>query len=100
MYKITTEHREFLKSRGMNDAEINEFEEIHNTPLSELLLRYDKPLKFDIDLDEFFKEMKRLRWKKEDVESRVKSFLPDVDDADEVVLIKQLMFPAPKDEVY
>ena len=100
MYKTTAEQRKFLKSRGMTDAEIDEYDEIHSTPLSKLLSRYDKPLKFDIDLDEFFKEMKGLGWKREDAEDRVKSCLPDVDDADEIILIKQFLFPAQKDEVY
>lgn len=100
MFKITEEQRAFLKSRGMTDMEINEYVEIHSTPLNELLMRYDKPLEFDIDLDEFFKEMNRLGWKKEDAESRVKSCLPTVDDADEVIFIKQFLFPAPKEEVY
>lgn len=100
MFNITEEQRAFLKSRGMTDTEIKEYVAIHNTPLSELLERYDNPLEFDIDLDEFFREMKILGWKREDAEDRVKSCLPDVDDADEIILIKQFLFPAQKDEVY
>ena len=100
MFKYDERHKEFLISRGVTEAEIAEYETIQNTPLDELLSRYEKPLNFEIALEDFFKEMMKLGWKKEEAESRVKCVLPDTDDNDnEVLPLRQFLYP-PEKEVY